>query len=237
LVTCVVTGGASVVTGVAAAGTWGAVFGGFFYSEWSMPGWMGLREYARHRGDTLSAVQKAIATGRVTADAVRRDNEGRCIGIDQERADVQWALLTDPVEALRNGKLRAGAMDESAQMPLADAPAAEKGDNAAALADTKGYLDARTREMEFRAKRSELDYLERVGTLVSADDARGVQIQIYREHRDRLEQLPARVSQRLAAETDPQRIEHALVTEIRTTLSELSAQIAGGPGGREHAPA
>jgi hypothetical protein len=35
---------------------------------------------------------------------VRRDERGRCIGIDQELADLDWAINTDPAEALKNGK-------------------------------------------------------------------------------------------------------------------------------------
>lgn len=186
---------------------------------------MSLRAYARHRGDALSAVQKAIADGRVSAGAVRRDETGRLTGIDQEIADRDWASNTDPVEALKNHKWPAGLLDTAERQMPESLPA--KDEPPASAADSKGYLDARTREKEFQAKQAELNYLERVGELVSAADVRGEQIEIYRELRDKLEQLPARVSQKLAAETDPQRIEHALSTEIRITLNELSRTFAG----------
>lgn len=66
--------------------------------------WTTLRAYAAHKGVRLSAVQKAIKTGRIKADALRTDRRGRYVGIEQHRADRYWAENTDPVEAARNGK-------------------------------------------------------------------------------------------------------------------------------------
>lgn len=68
-----------------------------------MANWMKLRAYARHRGVTLAAVQKAVETGRVTA--VRRNEKGWLVGIDQEQADREWAERTDPSEAAKNGQV------------------------------------------------------------------------------------------------------------------------------------
>jgi len=45
------------------------------------------REYARHRGVTVSAVQKAIETGRITL------TDGK---IDPEKADKEWTENTNP---------------------------------------------------------------------------------------------------------------------------------------------
>jgi hypothetical protein len=47
---------------------------------------LSLRSYARHRGVALAAVQKAIASGRVSTQP-----DGR---VDSEIADVQWAKTT-----------------------------------------------------------------------------------------------------------------------------------------------
>ena len=66
-----------------------------------MADWISLREYSRRRNVTLGAVQKAIASGRVTA--VRRDDKGRLVAIDAELATQQWSTNTDPDLALRTG--------------------------------------------------------------------------------------------------------------------------------------
>ena len=66
--------------------------------------WSSLRSYAEHKGVRLSAVQKAIASGRIKPDALRKDRRGRFCGIEWMRADRYWAENTDPDEAAKNGK-------------------------------------------------------------------------------------------------------------------------------------
>src|SRR5687767_9474137 len=57
---------------------------------------MSLREYSRHRGCTLYAVQTAIAAGRITKIGDK---------IDSEKADADWLANTDAAMA-RHGKSR-----------------------------------------------------------------------------------------------------------------------------------
>lgn len=54
---------------------------------------LSLRAYARHRGVTLGAVQKAIATGRI-----KRLENGK---VESETADDEWARNTNPARAPR----------------------------------------------------------------------------------------------------------------------------------------
>lgn len=82
--------------------------------------WMTLRAYAKHKAVRLSAVQKAISSGRIRPDALKVDSRGRYVGIEQVRADRYWALNTDPLEAARNGKFHnappaAGSQSSAAQ--------------------------------------------------------------------------------------------------------------------------
>lgn len=86
-----------------------------------MANWMKLRAYARHRGVTLAAVQKAVETGRVTA--VRRNEKSWLVGIDQELADQQWAERTDPGEAAKNGQVLQPAMHTQATVVMLGAAA------------------------------------------------------------------------------------------------------------------
>jgi hypothetical protein len=99
-----------------------------------------LREFARRRGVALSAVQKAIADGRIGEDAIERAEGGRIIGIDELRAGEQWDARSDPGAMLKAGKTpgneilstprgrstpdAAGADDVSAAAPSAAAQAA-----------------------------------------------------------------------------------------------------------------
>lgn len=221
-----------------------------------MANWISLRAYARHRGCTLHAVQKAIESGRVTA--IVRSDDDRVVGIDQTLADQQWALNTDPAEAAKNGKFTAASVvlrsaQEETTFDSSDlnAPSGEEPQEKAdgpstavrtvrAADEQNDYLAHRAKREEFQAKEAELSYLERIGELVSAAEVRAEQFSIFRQHRDKLDQIPAYLSERLAAETDPQRIEYLLRTAIRATLNELSTAFAihdETPGGTaERAP-
>jgi hypothetical protein len=83
--------------------------------------WVSLREFARRRGVSLQAVQKAIASGRVTA--VRRADSGpdgqpgRITGIEVNQATAQWNRNTDPNEAAKSGKVIPAPA--AAQAPIA----------------------------------------------------------------------------------------------------------------------
>lgn len=192
--------------------------------------WISLRAYARHRKVALSAVQKAIEAGRVTA--VRRDEKGRCTGIDAALADQQWQQHTDPAEAAKNGKSTlppaGAAIDAPAgdELPLSAPEDAGAEQVASGKSDEFGYYEARARREKFQAKQAELDWLKRVGELVSVAAVRDEQFNIFRQLRDGMIVIPDRIAQRLAAETDPQRVHHLLNAEIRTALDECSRALA-----------
>jgi hypothetical protein len=71
--------------------------------------WVSLREFARRRGVSLQAVQKAIASGRVTAvkraDPGPEGQPGRILAIEVTAATQQWNRNTDPTEAAKSGKI------------------------------------------------------------------------------------------------------------------------------------
>lgn len=202
----------------------------------------GQRKYARHRKCTLSAIQKAIAAGRIHGDAVRTDERGRVIWIDFALADQQWAANTDPAEALKNGKSTSAPVSALPALGAAIAPSAteQPGPPATEAApelplepsgavaggkpaeDQQAYLKERAEREKIQRQIAELDYLERVGALVGADEVRKEQFEILRELRDNLLLIGPRISQRLAAETDPLRIEQIINENLRAVLNELS---------------
>lgn len=192
--------------------------------------WMSLRAYARHRGVRLAAVQKAIESGRVTAVRRRKEN-GRLQAIECTAADLQWAMNTDPVEAGKSGKVivpptMPGAVAESLTASDDDpddaleSPAGSKapeGDK-----DPGGFYEGRARRMQVQAEEAELDLLERKGLLVSATAVENALMDMFRQTRDQLQNISARLAPRLAAETDPTRIDQLMNDEIALVLNELS---------------
>ncbi len=212
-----------------------------------MEDWISLRAYARHRGVALSAVQKAIEAGRVTA--VKRKPNGRLHKIEKLGADLQWAANTDPVEAARNGKFAGPGGDllasESSNAPTAPAdsgattapPASST--SAAAREDQAEYLAARAKREGYMAETARLDHLERLGLLVSTAAVEQEMVEIFGQIKAGVLRIADRKAQILAAESDPARVHRILMDEFRTTFDECSrrfAAIAAG-GSEEPAPA
>lgn len=191
--------------------------------------WMGLRAYGRHRGVELSAVQKAISSGRVTA--VRRNAAGRLTGIDQIAADVQWLKNTDPVESARTTDTLRPATNQAAHVAAAGELPLQREDEhrpqdpappAAEAGKDFGYLEARAKREQFQAKQAELDYLEAIGELVPKSELIEAATRRYRSIRDKLLNIPDRLAAILAAERDPAVVHAALAKEIKQVLHELS---------------
>jgi hypothetical protein len=195
--------------------------------------WMSLRAYARHRGVALSAVQKAIESRRVTAI---REEGGRITGIERNLADEQWTKNTDPVEAARNGKLDQASLQLSApSQGSPDKPAS--GEPPASTGDQGDYLAARAKREGFLAKQAELDYLEQIGMLVSSADVEREFSEIFGQLKSGVMRIPDGISQALAAETDPTRVNRLLADRLRKAFDEFSSRLtdaaAGGAAGRE----
>lgn len=249
-----------------------------------MENWISLRAFARRHNVRLSAVQKAIESGRVTA--VRRNAAGRLKGIEANLAALQWSQNTDPAQAERSGKTGAavsapepaqswspddesligwraaakggdkGSFVLSPQAPAgtgeqlqlasadvstpangvagspggADGPVAAGAGPAQTMpgapdANTKdphGYLESRAQRERYSAEQTKLDYLRALGLLVSAADMRVLSARRYRAIRDKLLNIPDRISAVLAAERDPVQVHAQLTVEIERVLHELS---------------
>lgn len=188
--------------------------------------YISLRAYSRHRKCALSAVQKAIDSRRVHGDAIRVDGE-RVTGIDPVLADQQWAANTDPVEALRNGKLTSAPAAPGGQLDLGAAAGGGDGGERAKASPAAGggneeYLLERTKREKFAAANEELEYLAALGRLVPAAEIQEASARRYRAIRDKLLNIPDRIASILAAEQEPVRVHAALTAEIKRVLHELS---------------
>src|ERR1035438_2811184 len=107
-----------------------------------------LRAYAKHRGVTLKAVQKAIESGRIRTNA-----DGK---LDTDRADADWARNTGP-------KVKQTA----ANVPPAPRTEQPRPEPAGGGLD---YAMARAIIANYEARLVKLDYEERIKKLVKADE-------------------------------------------------------------------
>jgi hypothetical protein len=125
---------------------------GIFEKEYRGGAMMGvsLRAYARMRGCSLTAVQKAIASKRITPLP-----DGT---IDPERANKEWAKNTFAGQTVHEAPV---APPPERLPPLHESPA-PTGDPVTA------YLRARAVKTSFEARSAQLEYEERASKLIPA---------------------------------------------------------------------
>ncbi len=178
---------------------------------------MSLRAYARHRGVSLRAVQKALASGRITA---RKD--GR---LDADVADANWTRNTAPrprpaSKPANKVSLAPPASPQSARHH-SDPPRREPTEPPK-LESGLEYSKARAVRESYLARLAKIDFEERTEKLVSRDEMQVAAFNRYRMFRDGMLNIPDRLAAVLAAEGDPRRVHKLLSTEIRKALTEFS---------------
>lgn len=178
---------------------------------------MGYREYARHRGVSLGAVQKAVRAGRITANDEKK--------IDSAVADRDWDINTDA------SRVAVSAVEATA--PLAQkeisfaAPSGEGGDKATTeeLTGTdpnaSRYRESRASREFYVAAKQKLEYEQLLGQLINVDEAKRMAFTSFRAIRDSVLNVAARVKDQLAAETDPHACEELLERELSAALASV----------------
>lgn len=187
---------------------------------------MGLRAYARHRGVTLGAVQKAIKSGRISVDENNKINAGL--------ADLAWAENTD---STRNAM--SAAVSQSA-LPLAPATAPAlrtlpvdgpddldepDGDDAGGKGNSdpnlSEYRAHRATRERYQALKQQLDYEQQIGNLIDVNEARRIVFTSFRALRDSVMNVAPRIKDELAALNDPVLVEQLLDRELGAALAGI----------------
>lgn len=187
----------------------------------------GQRAYARHRGVTHRAVQKALLDGRIQYDA-----DGL---IDFEKADASWASNTDPAKPrnsvsgnpkMRRGEGEAPAPGVGMKGARGQAPV---GDGEGRGRDVLAYAIARAARESFEAKIKKLEYEKMAGKLIDAEEVRVAWFNTSRRARDLILAIPDRIAPVIAGTADSERISEVhsmLLSELRRVCEELSKEPA-----------
>jgi hypothetical protein len=166
---------------------------------------LSLRAYAKHRGVSLAAVQKAIKSGRIATTA-----DG---SIDSERADADWSAKTRPGQKRRSA---APAM-VAPVVPYVEPQRSDPGG-----AGGLDYFRARAIRESYLARLAKIEFEEKSAKLVSRDEVQIAAFTKARTVRDSLLNIPDRLAATLAAETDADNVHQMLTVEIRKALDELA---------------
>ncbi len=169
-----------------------------------------LRAYARLRGCSLTAVQKAIASKRITTLA-----DGT---IDPETANQEWARNTFAGQTLKRG---ASAPAQSRTPTYASQPEpASSGDPVAA------YLRARAVRESFAARTAQLEFEERAGKLIQATKAGEYASQFSSIVGDAMSAWPDRLTPLVAATTEESVVHRILSNEVAALRRKIAKAIA-----------
>lgn len=168
-----------------------------------------LRAYARHRGVTLRAVQKARDTGRITLVNGKVPDFGL--------ADQEWEQRMDPDYKIRRESAKSAKNAESAT--------ARKPPQA--IHGPSEYEQVKTKRESLRATREELELAKLQNSLIPAEEVAAAQEARAAQEREALLNWPSRVSGDLAAALKiPERTLFGhLDREVRRFLAERSGQL------------
>lgn len=186
---------------------------------------MGFREYARHRGVTLRAVQKAIEAGRIATVG-----EGRERKIDSDVADVAWRLNTDPAAQSLLYSAGPSVITPEAEAGMAAGPGAavdaapgipDTDDEPAPPDQTDEYRNERAKRERIRREREEIELEQLRGNVVPLADAELTVFTAFRTLRDSMLQVATRIKDRCAATSDPFMVEQIIEAEVAATFSRF----------------
>ena len=184
------------------------------------------RAYARHRGVTHRAVQKAIRAGRITTNP-----DGT---IDLSRADAEWTANTDPAGTAKyelndQDELSPGEPDLSTSdrdgtgvpPPRRPALASRPRKGSPEPPTTGGFLASRAVREAYRARREKLAYERESGALVRVEEVRAASFTAGRRIREHLLTLADRIAPVVAGLSDGRECHRVIAEEVNRLLTEI----------------
>ncbi len=88
------------------------------------------------------------------------------------------------------------------------------------------FIESQARREMFKANLTELEYLEQVGKLIPAEEVDREWFELARLVRDTMLNIPARLADQLAHETDQRKVQDMLEAEIYQALESISTKEA-----------
>lgn len=161
---------------------------------------LSVSAYARHRGVSRGAVQKAIKQQRI-----HREADGT---IDPIRADREWSENTNGRNATKGA-----TCDNEVALPTG--------------AELMSFSAARAAKESYLAHLRRIEYEEKEGLLVQRASVQSAWFDVLRLTRNRMLNVPDRIADALAVEDDAAVVHAMLMREIITALSTLSDEVAG----------
>jgi hypothetical protein len=178
---------------------------------------LSARAYARTKGVSHTAVQKAIRTGRLSTLP-----DGK---IDSVVADREWDENRQIVVERPQQRPQERESPPPRSAPPSPRPAQEEQDAPPTPVPGVGsqdYAKARAIKENYNARLAKIQYEEKIGKLVNSDEVAVAAFNKGRILRDVMLGLPDRLAAILAAEMDEAKVHDLLDTEIRAALTKFA---------------
>lgn len=170
-----------------------------------------LTAYANHAGITKTAAAEQLK--RVGIDYFKPFEFSEADRLREAARHADRAKFAKPIYL------------DPGEDPFGDDP----GNDDPAASNNPAIAKSQAKKEEFRAKLVELEYEERVGTLVRKDEVEKEMFQIGRLVRDAVLNVPSRLAGIIAAESDQRKVHDLLERELRQALEALSIHDQAGP--------
>lgn len=190
--------------------------------------WIPIQEFAAWVGVIRQTVATAIANGQLGPYSRKAPN-GR-VFVKWREAAQEWQKRKTFAQATRHDNMLAKIVEQDQAEKSEDSgETAEESEKALAegLDRSATYTKAKTVEKTYQAKLAEIEYNEKIGTLVRKDLIQKKTFEMARKIRNNILNIPSKIMDQLAAETDPYVIEKKLLDEITLCLEDLSDSLDG----------
>lgn len=181
-----------------------------------------IREAARRLGVSDTAVHKAIKAGRVQI-AGRTQLSNRPL-VEWPRVRDDWLANSDGTKRTHVGSRGSPVRANDPQPVVKLSSNTEDADSGAASGPTTGPSLAASRAVReaYQARLAKLEYEERIGKLVNADEVKARAFKMARAARDSMLTMPDRLAPILASSTDVQEVHRLLLDDIERTCDRLA---------------
>lgn len=180
-----------------------------------------IREYARRKGCSDTAVRKAVAAGKIVKGIIRKEGERPLI--NPEIADKEWSTNFDPNYGgkARNPKLRATMLGEAEQSQPAEQEA-QHHEPTTPPSGKRSLAELKRDTADVKLRISALDLKQKMGTLVDKDKVYKSLFSAGQEVRASFQSIPDRVIDEVLASPTRNEAHGILFNAIADALENLS---------------
>lgn len=177
--------------------------------------WLKTKEYAEFRGVSVSLIKTFIQKGKISKKSLKR--KGRLWLINRDKAENDLKECLDERQRKKTGKK--DISDEEKNKIVKESGIDDEiknGDDGLTL------NKAQTLNQKYQAALKRLEYEEKSGKLIDAEQVAKDAFSVGRKVRDAMLNIPSRISAIVTAETDQVKNEDTLLEEITNALEGLA---------------